>query len=124
MVNETSRSRPTSFFFDQTLIDGNEVISLRDWSSKQLHRKILTSHTLTSLVVLYPSLALVTILVTRSRGLESNIINTMGICLVSLLPILRVPPRPRRVHPHREAIPCPIQVCVVEQTLHLQSNLK
>ena len=41
MVNETSRSRPPSLFFDQTLIDGNEILSLRDWTSKQLHRKIL-----------------------------------------------------------------------------------
>ena len=41
MVNETSRSRPPSFFFDQTLIDGNKILSRRDWTSKQLHRKIL-----------------------------------------------------------------------------------
>ena len=41
MVNETSRSRPPFLFFDQTLIDGNEILSLRDWTSKQLHRKIL-----------------------------------------------------------------------------------
>ena len=45
----------------------------------------LTSHTLTSLVVLYPSLALVTILVTRARGLDSEIVATMAIFPVSYL---------------------------------------
>ena len=51
----------------------------------------LTSHTLTSLVVLYPSLALVTILVTRARGLESDIINIMAIFPVSYLSYVFLP---------------------------------
>ena len=67
----------------------------------------LSSHTLTSLLVLYPSLALVTILVTRARVLDTLDINIQH--HGHLPDLLRVPPRPRPhprpLHPHREAIP-------------------
>ena len=36
MGNETS-----FFLFDQALIDGNKILSWRDWTSKQSHRNIL-----------------------------------------------------------------------------------
>ena len=51
----------------------------------------LSSHTLTSLLVLYPSLALVTILVTRARVLDTLDINTVAIFPVSYLSYVFLP---------------------------------
>ena len=51
----------------------------------------LTSHILTSLVILYPSLAVVTILVQRARVLESLHISTVAIFPLSHLYCISLP---------------------------------
>ena len=51
----------------------------------------LTSHTLSSLLILYPSLALVTVLVTRARVLDTLDISTAAIFPVSYLSYVFLP---------------------------------
>ena len=52
---------------------------------------LLTSHTLSSLLILYPSLALVTVLVTRARVLDTLNISTAAIFPVSYLSYVFLP---------------------------------
>ena len=99
-VNTKYNSQLKSFVFLDSPIEGtaggeeeSPYFDLEDKESVKRSRSsyFLTSHVLSSLIILYPSLAIITILVHRARVLQTLDISTVAIFPISYLSYVFLP---------------------------------